>query len=132
MFVTLAATFGTPTATSTDCRALCVGPTGEVWASVTTPDPQGIQINHLVSYKPGDKTPRDHGPVSIKNPDFAPLTGADGKPLPFHAGIVKMPDGITTTRHVTLGVCQSKAGSVYMLALQPYTVLEVAPEAVRK
>jgi hypothetical protein len=66
------------------------------------------------------------GPVSIKNPDFAPLTDKEGKPLPFHGGLFTTPDGVTTTRHVTLGICQSKAGHVYMLALQPYTLLEVA------
>ena len=64
--------------------------------------------------------------VSIRNPDYTPFTDAAGKPLPFHGGTFETPDGVTTSRHVTLGVCQSKAGHVYILMLQPYTVLEEA------
>ncbi|MFO0806773.1 MAG: DUF4838 domain-containing protein [Gemmataceae bacterium] len=118
-----------PTATDTDCRAMCVGPAGKVWISVTHPSKLGISEHHLVSYTPGDKSPRDHGPVSIANPDYTRFTDAQGKPRPFHSGTFKTPDGITTSRHVTLGVCQTKAGGVYVLMLLPYTVLEIAPEA---
>lgn len=46
-----------PTATDTDCRAMCVGPTGKVWISVTHPSKLGISEHHLVSYTPGDKSP---------------------------------------------------------------------------
>lgn len=120
-----------PTAKSTDCRALCVGPTGDVWISVTEASELGISLHHLVSFRPGDKTTRDHGPVAIKNRDYTPFTDAAGKPLPFHGGTFETPDGIFTSRHVTLGVCQSKAGSVYVLMLQPYTVLEIPPEALK-
>jgi hypothetical protein len=80
-----------------------------------------------VSYTPGDKAPKDHGPVSIKNPDYTPFVDKAGKPLPFHGGTFKTPDGVTTSRHVTLGVCETKAGGVYVLMLQPYTVLEILP-----
>jgi hypothetical protein len=38
-----------------------------------------------------------------------------------------MPDGMTTTRYVTMGVCQAKDGTVYVLALHPYTVLQIRP-----
>jgi hypothetical protein len=119
-----------PGAKSTDCRALCVGPDGQVWASVTEAN-LGISLHHIVSYKAGDKAPRDHGPVSIKNPDYTKFTDAAGKPLPSHGGTFKTPDGVLTSRHVTLGVCQSKAGSVYVLMLQPYTVLEIPAESLK-
>jgi hypothetical protein len=37
-----------------------------------------------------------------------------------------MPDGAVTTKHVILGVCEGKdATTVNILALIPYTVLEV-------
>ncbi len=119
-----------PTATATDCRAMCVGRTGDVWVSVTE-SALGISLHHLVSYKSVDKTTRDHGVVSIKNPDYTPFKDAAGKPLPFHGGTFETPDGKLTSRHVTLGVCQAKSGAVYVLMLQPYTVLEVAPEALK-
>jgi hypothetical protein len=119
-----------PSGLDTDCRALCVGPGGRVWASVTCSSAWGINRHHIVSYSPGDKAPKDHGPVSIKNPDYTPFTDGTGKLLPFHAGTFKTPDGVTTSRYVTLGVCQTKAGGVYVLMLGPYTVLEIPPEAV--
>jgi sugar lactone lactonase YvrE len=115
-----------PGAKGFDCRALCVGPTGEVWAGVTVSE-HGIQMHHLVRYRPGDKAPQDLGPVSIKNPNYTEFTDKNGKPLPFHHGIHKMPDGTVTTKHVILGICQAKDGQVYTLALCPYTVLQVQP-----
>ena len=82
---------------------------------------------HLVSYRPGDKAPRDHGPVAISNPDFTEFIDKDGKPLPHHGGLHKMPDGTTTTKYVILGVAQGKDGAVYALALSPYTLLQAQP-----
>jgi hypothetical protein len=114
-----------PGAKSIDCRAMCAGPTGDVWAAVTIPSPLGISLAHLVSYHPGDKEPRDRGPISIRNPDYTEFNDKNGKPLPAHGGIFKTPGGITTTRHVLLGVCQTHDGSIYILALQPYTVLKI-------
>jgi gluconolactonase len=118
-----------PAATDTDCRAMCAGPGGRVWASVTVSSAYpGVRLNHLVSYTPGEAAPRDDGAVSIKNPDYTPFTDNEGNLLPAHGGTFKTPDGVTTSRHVTLGICQTRAGGVYMLMLQPYTVLEVTPD----
>ena len=44
---------------------------------------------------------------------------------------MKLPDGTTTTKYVILGVCEAHDGSVYMLALQPYTLLQVPPEQLK-
>ncbi len=110
---------------------MCVGPTGEVWAAVTVASPLGFRLPRLVSYRPGDKGPRDRGPISIRNPDYTQFTDQSGKPLPAHGGIFKTPDGVTTTRHVLLGVCQAGDGSVNVLALQPYTLLRIGPELLR-
>jgi hypothetical protein len=120
-----------PDAKDIDCRAMCVGPGGEVWAAVTIASPLGIRLPRLVSYHPGDKAPRDRGPISIRNPDYTEFTDKTGKPLPYHGGLFKTPDGVTTTRHVLLGICQARDGSVYVLALQPYTVLRIDPELVK-
>lgn len=117
-----------PEAKATDCRALCVGPTGEAWAAVTSPQPDGVLLLHLVRYRPGAPAPECLGPVAISNPDYTAFTDAEGKPLPFHHGVVKLSDGTVTTRDVNLGICQAKSGAVYMLALCPYTLLEVKPE----
>lgn len=112
-------------AKSTDCRALCVGPKGTMWAAITESNSKVGQLLHLVSYRPGDKAPRDHGPVSVRNPNFTEFTDKNGKPLPYHAGFMKVGD-VTTTKYVILGVCEAKSGDVYILALHPYSVLKVA------
>jgi sugar lactone lactonase YvrE len=120
-------TLGTliPGAVSVDCRAMCVGPSGTVWAAITERAPEGINLLHLVSYRPGDAAPADRGPVSIGNPNYTEFTGPDGKQLPFHGGLFQTGDGKTTTRHVIMGVCEGLDGNVYILALHPYTLLQV-------
>lgn len=115
----------------TMCQALCVGPTGTVWIALTEKT-EGINLHHLVSYRPGDKAPIDHGPVAIRNPDYTPFTDAAGQPLPAHGGIHKMPDGAVTTKHIILGVCQARDGAVYVLTLRPYSVLKIEPAVVRR
>jgi sugar lactone lactonase YvrE len=118
-------------ANETDCRAMCVGPSGKVWASVTADSGYpGVRLNHLVSYTPGDAAPRDRGVVAISNPDYTQFTDKNGKVLPFHGGTFQTPDGVTTSRHVTLGICESRAGDVYILMLQPYTVLEIRAQTL--
>jgi hypothetical protein len=120
-----------PGGKGTDCRAMCVGPKGTVWAAVTQTHPKVGQLLHLVSYRPGDKAPRDHGPVAVGNPDFTKFTDKAGKPLPYHGGFLKLPGGVTTTRYVTMGVCEARDGNVYILALHPYTVLQVTPDQLK-
>jgi sugar lactone lactonase YvrE len=115
-----------PGAKSTDCRALCVGPKGEVWAAVTEAVKEGHRL-HLVRYQPGDKACKDLGPVSVRNPGFTDFYDEKDKPLPFHGGFGKAADGTFTTKYVIMGVCQAKDGAVYVLALHPYTVLQVRP-----
>jgi sugar lactone lactonase YvrE len=120
-----------PGAERTDCRGMCVGKTGQVWAAVTAKTPLGDSIQHVVSYRPGDKAPRNHGPVAISNPSFTEFTDKEGKLLPHHGGFRTMADGAFTTKYVILGVCQGSDGSVYALALQPYTLIRIPPEQLR-
>ena len=81
-----------------------------------------------MSYRSGDPAPRDHGLVAIRNPDYTKFVDKAGKPLPYHAGVFRTTDGITTTRYVTHGICESRDGSVYVLILHPYTLLRIAPD----
>ncbi len=120
-----------PGARGTDCRAMCVGRTGQVWASVTVEAKEGHRVHYLASYRPGDKAPRCHGRVAVRNPDFTDFTDKAGKPLPSHHGFHKLPDGTMTSKYVTLGVAQGHDGSAYALALAPYTLLEVPPEQLK-
>ena len=120
-----------PGAAETDCRAMCVGPTGEVWVAVTEKHADVGDLLHLVSYKPGDAAPRDRGPVSVINPDFTEFADAAGAALPFHGGFVKLANGVTTTRYVILGVCQGRDGAVNILALHPYSVLRIEAEELQ-
>lgn len=118
-----------PGAKAVDCRAMCVGPKGDVWASVTASTALGDTIHYLATYRPSDKAVRNLGPVAVSNPNYTDFKDKAGKDLPFHSGLRTMPDGTVTTRYVILGICQGKDGSVYSLMLHPYTVLKFTPES---
>lgn len=126
-------TIGTliPGAKSTDCRAMCVGPKGDVWVAVTEMAPEGIHLNHLVGYRAGEKAPTDFGAVAIRNPDYTEFVDKEGKPLPYHGGLFKTADGVTTTRYVILGVAEGNDDNVYILSLLPYSVLQVSTKGLR-
>ncbi|HJT77870.1 MAG TPA: hypothetical protein VJ739_11775, partial [Gemmataceae bacterium] len=119
-----------PGVKNTDCRAMCTGPTGDVWAAVTAPEAGVSNLMHLVLYRPGDKAPRDLGAVALANPNYTEFKDASGKPLPFHAGVVKLPNGKSVTQYVILGITQGLDHTVYALALSPYTLLAVPPTAL--
>jgi sugar lactone lactonase YvrE len=118
--------------TNTDCRALCVGPRGTVWCSVTAiPAPSAESELHIVRFRPGtDSTPVDLGRVFVSNPEFTAFKDADGKPLPFHGGFRTLTNGKMVTRHMSLGICEGRDGSLYLLEIQPYTVLKIAPSVL--
>jgi hypothetical protein len=111
---------------------LCVGRSGTVWAAITESAPEGVNLLHLVSYRVGDAAPVDHGGVAIRNPDYTQFTTPDGKQLPFHGGLYKTADGKTTTRYVIMGVCEGLDDNVYILALHPYTLLQVPVSQLRR
>jgi sugar lactone lactonase YvrE len=116
-----------PGAKDTDCRALCVGPKGEVWAAVTVTYPKIPRLSHLVRYRPGDKAPVDLGTFAITNPEFAPSKDKDGKAIPRRGGVIQTADGKSTTQYVLLGIAQAPDGAVYTLGLVPYMLLQVQP-----
>jgi sugar lactone lactonase YvrE len=120
-----------PKAKGTDCRAMSVGPDGRVWAAVTEQGLEEGALLHLVGYKPGDKAPRDYGPVGVENPDFTSFTDAQGKPKPWHHTMRKAKDG-TLTPWVPMGVCAVEDGTVYIETISPFTLLRVAPETLKK
>ena len=113
----------------TDCRAMCVGPKGEVWMGVAATFPKRGTLLHLVSYRPGDPAPRDHGPIAIRNPDYTQFTDAAGKPLPWHHGVTRAPDGTLIPRYTIMGICQARSGTVYLTTLYPFTLHEIQPQA---
>lgn len=119
-----------PQTKRTDCRALCVGPTGIVWAAVTDHGRKGGTLLHLVGYTPGQKTPRDYGPVGLANPDYTPFKDAQGKPLPWHHTVRKEKDG-TMTPWVPLGIAAGRDGSVYITTLAPFTLLRLKAEQLK-
>jgi hypothetical protein len=113
----------------TDCRAMCVGPDGRVWAAVTEQGTPDGAVLHLVSWRPGDKAPRDHGVVGVANPDFTKFTDADGKPLPWHHTMRKAKDG-TLTPWVPMGVCAAKDGGVYVMTIAPFTLIKIDKKTI--
>ncbi len=113
-----------PGASKTDCRALCVGPSGTVWIAVTT-NVEGLERLHLARFRAEDAAPADLGPVEVGNPDFTKFVDQDGKSLPYHAGFTKLANGKTVTRYVAMGVCETRNGDVNILVLHPFTVLRI-------
>ena len=111
-------------AKGSDCRAMCVGPTGTVWASVTQ-QVKGYRRHHLVSWRPGDKKPIDHGPIAVANPNYTKFKGTNGKPLPYHHGFHTLPNGVFTSKYVTMGVCEGRDGFVSLMVMHPYTLLRL-------
>jgi sugar lactone lactonase YvrE len=115
-------------AEATDCRAMCVGPDGVVWCGIAATFKDKGQYLHLVSYRPGtDSAPRDHGALSISNPDYTTFVDADKKPLPWHHGVTTEKDGTLIPRYVIMGICAAKDGTVYVTTLYPFTLLAVKP-----
>jgi len=108
-----------PALKHTDCRAMCVGPGGVVWAAVTVGTTAGGL--RLVSRAP-EKPPRDHGLVGVANPDFTTFTDATGKPKLWHHTMPKAPDG-TLAPWQPMGVCAQRDGAVTVLTIAPFTVI---------
>jgi hypothetical protein len=109
-------------ATKTDCRAMCVGPDGTVWAGVEGTYDKREQLLRVVSYTPGAAAPVDHGPIAPKNPDFTEFTDAEGKPLKWHHGYTKYKDGTFIPRYTIMGICAARDGTVYLTTLAPFTL----------
>jgi sugar lactone lactonase YvrE len=114
----------------TDCRAMCAGPDGSVWAAVTEHGLADGPLLHLVSYRPGTKAPRDHGVLGVANPDFTTFTDSKGKPKPWHHTMPKKKDG-TRSPWQPMGVCALPDGSVYVMTIAPFTLLRFGREQVK-
>ncbi|HTN77184.1 MAG TPA: hypothetical protein VL096_18115 [Pirellulaceae bacterium] len=114
-------------ADATDCRALCVAANGTVWAGVAATFKDKGQFLHVVSYRPGEKQPRDHGPIAISNPDYTTFVDAEQKPLPWHHGVVKAADSTLIPRYTVMGICASNDGKVYVTTLYPFTLHAIQP-----
>jgi hypothetical protein len=115
-------------ATTTDCRAMCVAADGTVWAGVAATRPDDDDTLRLVSYRPGEAAPTDHGPIAIRNPDYTEFTGEDGKPLPWHHGVLQRDDGLLVPRYAIMGICAGRDGTVYVTTLAPFTLHAIAAE----
>jgi sugar lactone lactonase YvrE len=109
-------------ATKTDCRAMCVAADGAVWAGVAATFEGRGQLLHVVSFRPGDAAPRDHGPIAIRNPDYTTFTDAAGKALPWHHGVYRVADGTMLPRYTIMGICAGGNGTVYVTTLYPFTL----------
>jgi len=114
----------------TDCRAMCTGPNGKVWAAVTEHGlPAGAQL-YLLSYTAGDKAVRNHGKVGVANPQDLKFKDEKGKDLPWHHAMRKEKDG-TLTPWVPMGVCEARDGHVYVLTIAPFTLIKYTAAQVK-
>lgn len=114
----------------TDCRAMCVDNKGKVWMAVSHQVKGVGQRFDLVSYTPGAKAPRDHGPVGIANPDYIQLHDKDGKLKPWHHTLRKEKDG-TYAPWQPLGIAASADGHVNVLTLAPFTLIRFTPQQLK-
>lgn len=108
-------------ADSTDCRGMCVAPTGVAWAAVTERIGRRRFV-HLVSYKLGDEKPTDYGPIAIRNPEFTTFNDRKGVQFPWHQGFPIFGDGNMIPYH-PLGLCTTRYAQ-YTLSLAPLTLVE--------
>jgi sugar lactone lactonase YvrE len=111
-----------PDARATDCRALCVAHDGTVWAGVATSYLERPSVLRLVSFRPGDPTPTDRGPIAIGNSDYTTFTDAAGKTKPHHNGVERLDDGTLIPLHSIMGICAARDGTVYATTLSPFTL----------
>jgi hypothetical protein len=118
------------TVEKTDCRAMCVDRKGKLWMGVSEQVKSVGSRCHLVSYMPGAKTPRDHGPVGIANPDYIQLYDKDGKLKPWHHTLRKEKDG-TYAPWQPLGIAASADGFVNILTLAPFTLIRFSPQQLK-
>lgn len=116
-------------ADSTDCRGMCVAPSGVAWAAVTERIGRRRFV-HLVSYKLGDEKPTDFGPIAIRNPDFTVFNDRKGVQMPWHTGFPTFGDG-NMIPYYPLGMCTTRYAQ-YTMALAPLTLVEtrVRPKVV--
>ncbi len=114
----------------TDCRALCVGPTGTLWAAVWGASKSAGNYLHVVSWRDGDSAPRDHGAMIVGNPDYTPFKDASGKPLPYHHGMKRLADD-TLVPLYHMGICEGRDGTVNVLTIAPYTLHRIAAKDLK-
>ncbi len=112
-----------PTAEATDCRALCISPAGVVWAAARAKFDARRRFPHLVSYKPNDTAPTDHGPLAVRNTDFTTFADRKNEPYLWHQGFPRFGDGNMYPNTGLLGICVTREAQ-YVLALSPLTLLE--------
>lgn len=117
-------------AVKTDCRAMCVGPDGTVWAGVATTMADKSKTLRVVSWKPGEETPRDHGPIAISNPDYTTFTDDDGEPLKWHHGVHQVGERVVP-RYTVMGICAARDRTVYVTTLYPLTLHAISKEQLK-
>ena len=109
---------------ATDCRAMCVGADGQVWAAVSDKTKERHDALHVVSWTPGAGAPKDHGLVTIRNPDYTRLWNEEGNPLPHRHGMRKLEDGALTPLY-PMGVCAGRDGTAYVTVIMPLTLVAI-------
>jgi sugar lactone lactonase YvrE len=109
-------------ADKTDCRALCVAADGTVWVGMAATFGDRGQFLHVGSYRPGDKSPTDHGPIAISNPGYMKTTDEQGNAKRYHHGVYPIDGQTLVPRYVVMGICAAGDGTVYVTTLYPFTV----------
>ncbi|WP_169978627.1 hypothetical protein, partial [Tautonia rosea] len=117
-------------AESTDCRALCVGPDGSVWAGFASTRPGEGSLLRVVRDMPGDRAPSDLGPIATSNPDDAAFMDDSGQVKPDHHDVHRLDDGTLVPRFLNMGIATARVGTVALTTLYPFTLhaIQIPPD----
>ncbi|QDU23357.1 NHL repeat-containing protein [Urbifossiella limnaea] len=109
--------------------SLIVGHDGKVYALIRVDNTTGYgtgYLHHLVSYDPATKAPKDHGVLTVRNPDWFDFRpGPDGKAKPWSHGFHKLPDGTYTPLHAHMALYMARDGTLYATVIYPFTLLKI-------
>ena len=111
--------------------ALSFGPDGRLYAAVLAGNDTGWgenRLHYLVRYDPATQQHENLGVIVVKNPEFMDWAVANGR---AHHGYTTLPDGTLTLRYAHLGMIVAGDGTVYMIHLYPYTLLQISLEPGR-
>ena len=107
------------------CRAMTVADNGTVWAGVVVSSKAEDNWLHVVSYRPGDAAPTDHGAIAISNLDTAAFDVTSREPSTRSNAVDQLDDGTLIPRGSLMAINAHSNGNVYVLTLNPLTLHEL-------
>lgn len=109
--------------------SLSIAPDGRVYCLVRINNQTGFgagYLHYLTRFTPQTGRIETLGVLAVSNPDYFDWSKlADGKPKPWTHGFHKLPDGTLTPLHAHMGLIVTRAGTLYVTLLCPFTLLQI-------